>query len=113
MFGWLRLASTCASRWNRASLERLPLVVGHYEVELAVVRLVDLVDCADVGMVKGRCRLRLLEKPLFGGVVASQIRREQLDGHLTLETRVLGGVDDAHAAVAEFGGDRVRAERRA
>ena len=56
-------------------LERFPVVMGHHEVELGVLRFVDLVDRADVGMVEGRCRLRLLEESLLRGVVAGQIRR--------------------------------------
>ena len=51
-----------------------------------------------------------LQEPLLGGLVAGQVRREELDGHLALQARVLGRVDDPHAAVAEFGADRVRAE---
>ncbi len=64
--------------------------------------------------VKDDCRqawgLRFLEEPLLGRLVAGQIRRQQLDGHLALQARVEGGVDDPHAAVAEFGADGVRAE---
>ncbi len=92
-------------------LERLAVVVRHHEVELAVVGLVDLVDRADVGMVERRGGLRLLQEPLLGRLVAGQIRREELDGDLALQARVLGRVDDPHAAVAEFGADRIRAER--
>ena len=55
-------------------LERLPLVVGHDEVRLPVVCLVDLVDIADVGVVQGGCRLGFLEEPLLRGLVAGQIR---------------------------------------
>ena len=47
-------------------LECLPLVVGHHEIQLPVVRLVDLVDGADVGMVQCRGRLGLLQEPLLG-----------------------------------------------
>ena len=34
-------------------LQRLPLVVGHDEIQLAVVGLADVVDGADVGVVEG------------------------------------------------------------
>ena len=94
-------------------LQRLPLVVRHHEVQLAVGGLVDLVDRADVGVVEGRNRLRLLEEALLRGVVAGQIGRQDLDRHLTVEVRVVGRVDDPHAAGAELGADRVRAEGRA
>ncbi len=64
----------------------------------------------NVGVVEGRGRLRLLEEPLLGRLVAGQVLGEELDGNLALQARVLGGVDDPHAAVAQFGDDRVRAE---
>ena len=66
--------------------------------------------CARAGSSKGRTRLGLLEEPLLGRLVAGQIRREELDGDLALQALVLGGVDDPHAAVAEFGADRIRAK---
>ncbi len=47
---------------------------------------------------------------LLGRLVAGQIGRQDLDRHLTVEARVLGGVDDPHPAVAECGAEGVRAE---
>ena len=44
-------------------------------------------------MVEGRGRLRFLEESLRGRFVAGQVRREQLDGDLALQARVLGRVD--------------------
>ena len=64
-----------------------------------------------VGVVERRGRLGFLEEPLLGRLVAGQVRREELDGDLALQARILGRVDDAHPAVAEFGADRIRAER--
>ncbi len=55
-------------------------------------------------------RLRLLQEPLLGRLGAGEVRREELDGDLALQPRVMGGVDDAHPAVAQFGEDRIRAE---
>ena len=43
--------------------------------------------------------------------MTGQIGRQGLDRHLALQARVLGGVDDPYAAVAQFGADRIRAER--
>ncbi len=83
------------------------------DVEPPVVGLVDLVDRADVGMVEGRGRLGLLPKPLLGCLVAGQVRREELDGDLSLQARVVRRVHDPHAAVAQFGTDHIRAERGA
>ena len=92
-------------------LERLPRVVRHHEVELPVGRLVDLVDGADVRMIEGRRGLGFLQEPLLGGLVAGQIRWQQLNGDLALEAGILREVDDAHAALAQLGPDLVRAER--
>ena len=57
-------------------LERLPLVVGHDEIQLPVVRLVDLEDGADVGVVQCGGGLGFLEKPLLRRVVSYQVRRQ-------------------------------------
>ena len=43
-------------------------------------------------------------------LASPQVRREELDGDLSRQARVLGRVDDPHAALAEFGADRIRAE---
>ena len=69
---------------------------------------------ADVRVVHqgGGC-LRPLQEPLLGRLVAGQVRREELDGDLALQALVLGRVDDPHAACAELGADRKRAERGA
>ena len=94
-------------------LERLPRVVRHHDVQLAVGGLVDLVDRADVRVIEGGGGLRLLEEPLFRRSVPRQVWGEHLDRDLTVEARVLGQVDDAHPALAELRADRVRAEREA
>ena len=59
---------------------------------------------------RGPRRLGFLQEPLLGRLVAGQVRREELDGDLALQARVLGRVDDPHAAVAQVGGDAVWAE---
>ena len=53
--------------------DRLPLVVGHDEIQLPVVGFVDLVDGADVRVVQGGGGLGFLEEPLLGRVVLGQI----------------------------------------
>ena len=64
-------------------------------------------------MVEGRGRLDFLQEPLLGRLVAGQLGRQDLDGDLALQPRVLGRVDFAHASCTEFGEDRIRAERGA
>ena len=51
-------------------------------------------DGADVGVVQRRGGLGLLEEPLLDRVVASQIRREELDRHMPIQAGIMGLVDD-------------------
>ena len=83
------------------------------EVVLSIGRLVDLVDIADVRVIEGRRGLRLLQEPLLGDGVPRQIRGEDLDRHLTVETRIPGEVDDTYPALADLGAGVIRAERGA
>ncbi len=87
--------------------------LGHDQIQLPVVRLVDLKDGADVRVVECGRRLGFLEEPLLGGLVAGQVRRQQLDGDVPIEAWVMGQVDDAHAAAPELGDDGIRTECRA
>ena len=56
--------------------------------------------------------MRFLNEPLLGGVVSSQVRREEPDGDRALETWVAGLMDDAHAPCAELTDNLVGAKRR-
>ena len=51
--------------------------------------------------------------PLRCRLILRQIGRQDLDRHLAVEARVVGRVDDPHAALADLGGDFIRAEARA
>lgn len=63
---------------RQSLLERLALVVGHDDVELAVV-LTDVVNGADVGIVESRGGARFAQKALLGGVVPAVLRWQKLD----------------------------------
>ena len=73
--------------------------------------LIDRVDRADVGVIQGRGRARLALKALQRGGVVRHFRRQELEGHVPAEVRVLGFVDDTHAAAAEPGRDPVMGNR--
>ena len=103
-------SSKASGPFSIRSLSVSPLVVGHYQIQLAVARLIDLVDGADVGMVQRGGGLGFLKEPLLSGVVFGQIRREELDGDRALEAGVRGLVDDTHPALAELANDPVRPE---
>jgi len=53
-------------------------------------------------MFKCRCRLGFMDESLLGFGIASEVRREELEGDHAVEFGVLGFVDDAHAAFAEL-----------
>ena len=80
------------------------------DVHRLVQRQPSSLDRADVGMVQRRGRLGFLQESLLDRLVAGQVRRQELDGDLALQPRVLGRVDVPHAICAELGADRVRAE---
>ena len=87
--------------------------MGHDEVELPVVGLVDLVDGADVGVVQRRGGLGFLEEALLSGVVTRQVGRKQFDGDTAIKTGVSRRIDNPHAAAPELRHDRIRPECRA
>jgi len=63
--------------------------------------LVDVVDGADVGVVEGGGGSRLALEPLQGDPVVEELLGQELQGHPTTQTRVLGLVDHAHSAPTE------------
>ena len=86
--------------------ERLPFHVLHGDVG-TFFAFPDLMDDADVRMGQGRGRLGLDEEPLLELGRVHQVRRQELQGHASLELEVLGLVDDAHPAVADLLDDPV------
>jgi hypothetical protein len=88
-------------------VERGPLDVLHGDEGVALLRLADLVDHADVRMGKRRGGVRFLEETTLPGRVAREVPGEELDRHRTAERRVLGEIDVTHAARTELPHDRV------
>ena len=86
-------------------LQRLALVTRHDDEQASVVGLIDLVDGADVGVVQGRCGLRLGDEAKLGGGVGEEAWRQELERDHPAEASVLGTVYHSHAAGAEFGDD--------
>jgi len=74
----------------------------HDEVLPVVIRcLPDVVNGADMRMVERGCGSRFALKTLHRLRVGGEVRREELQGHLSSEPRVFRAVDDAHAAAAK------------
>jgi len=59
-------------------------------------------DGTDVVVLQSRGGLRFVDEALLGIPVARELGWEELEGDGFLERGVLGSVDDAHRAAAEF-----------
>ena len=95
--------------FGQAIRQRLALEKLHHQIVDAVVRA-DVVGRADVRMGERRDRLRLALEPLAQTGIGREPRRQDLDGHGTVEPRVARAIDFAHAARAELRGHFVGTE---
>jgi hypothetical protein len=84
-----------------AMLERLPLEMLHHN-EISAILLPDFVNRADVRMIQRRRCACLPLKSLQRIGVARQFFRQELQGNVAAEARVLSLVDDSHSAATEF-----------
>jgi hypothetical protein len=82
------------------------------ELQHEIVRA-DVVDLADVRMVHGRDRARLLLKALLPVRIAGQRGGQDFDGNVALQARIARAIDVAHPAGTERGDDFVRSETSA
>ena len=86
--------------------QRRPIQQFHHkERQLAV--LADVVDRTDVRVAQRRGGARLTLKAIDRARVLQQLGREKLDRHLPAQARVLGTIDDTHAAFADLLGQPV------
>ena len=86
-------------------------VLHHQEQRVAV--FANLENLADVRMIDRGHGHRLAAQTLARVRVSRQLARQQLDGNLTIEPRVAGAIDLAHASGPEGGHNLVAAESRA
>jgi hypothetical protein len=94
------------------AVERLALVASHHDVQLVVVGLADLVDRADVRMLERRGGTRLDHEALLGRFVRAQVGRQELEGDVASEARVVSPINDPHSTTAETLDDLVSGQRR-
>ena len=87
-------------------LQRLAFEESHGNEGLAF-DFTDLVDVADVGVIEGSRRFRFSPEPRLYFLVTEQVSCQEFQSYRTLEVRVLGLVNDTHAALAELPGDLV------
>ena len=85
----------------RTRVERLALQVLHHEEDRAVVRLAEVGDVDDVGVVDEARRARLAQEALDRLLAAAVAVVEDLHRHLFADVDVLAAVDDAHAAAPD------------
>ena len=89
--------------------QRHPVQELHGDEGLTV-RITDVVDGADVGMVQGRSRSRFALKSGNGLGMASNFRRQELERREPVQSDIFGLIDDTHAAAAELVDDVVMGE---
>ena len=75
--------------------------------EQAPVRLTDVVNGHNIGMVEGRSSLRLPFEALAALRVLHHVGREDLERHGPVQARVECPIDDTHSAFAELLDDAV------
>jgi hypothetical protein len=63
--------------------------------------LADVVDCADVGVIQGRSRLRLALKTSQRLCVACQFGGQELECDKAMQPRVFGFVNHTHTTAGE------------
>ena len=91
-------------------LQRRPVEKLHDEKRAAVL-LADIVDRADVGVVQRRCGSRLAAESCQRVGIPRQVWRQELQRDKPMQPRVLGFVDDAHAAATQLLDDAIVGER--
>jgi hypothetical protein len=84
-----------------------------HDESAGAVGLFEAVDLRDVGMIQYSERLRLALEARQPLGIAREGVRQNLDGNLAPKVGVERAVDLAHSALAEFGGDFVRADMTA
>jgi len=94
------------SAWRNDRLEGSPFDQLQGQ-ERNASRFFDRINGDDVGMIQGSDSMRLALESFTAVRVHRQLARQHLESHATSESRVLGGVDLAHAALTEGFGDVV------
>ena len=90
-------------------LQTLAVVVRHTDEDETILHLADLMDGADVRMIKGGGRLCFLQESLLRRLVAHKVGDEELQGNCPLQRNVFRLVHHPHAAAADsFADEEVR-----
>ena len=84
-----------------AMLQRYAVEEFHHHEDAAVF-FADVVNSADIGMIQRRCRTRLAAEALQCSRIARYVVGQELERDKASQARVLGLVDDTHAAAAKL-----------
>src|ERR1043166_2047177 len=95
--------------WSAAQpfLERLTVVERHRDEWPAFVGLPDLVNRANVDVLEPRCSSCLEQELIFGARRHTEVRRQELQRHVAVETRVVRAIHAPHATCADQADDLV------
>ncbi len=88
-------------------LQRFPVVVGHRDEQLPVGGGVDVIDRANVRMIKRRGGFSFLHEAVACVIVARQVGSDELEDNGTFEVGVLSRINHTHPAAGEATGNAV------
>src|SRR5271169_3198692 len=97
----------CFQRTSRNAVSQGHAIQKFHSDERLAVLLAKIVDGANIGVVQRGCGLRFALKAGECLLIPGNVLRQELEGDKAMEAGVLGFVDDAHAAGAEFLEDAV------
>ena len=86
---------------GNAMLQRQPIQKFHGD-ERASAFFANFVDGANIGMIQGGSRFGFALETIEGLRIVGYVVGQELQGHETAELHILGFVDHAHPATAEF-----------
>ena len=84
----------------------LPLQKLHHDERLTLV-LTNVVDDADVGVIKSRCGAGFALEMLQRLAVVGKLFGKELQGYLTAQAGVLGPIDVTHTTATQFPQDAI------
>ena len=102
-----------ARRHERAARELIPQRLAGHVLAGDVQVVVDFLEREhrrDAGVMQRCRRARFAPQPFTAGRIADKLRRDRLERDRASEPRVLGEVNDAHAAFAEHAANEVGAD---
>jgi len=95
--------------WGEGGVERVARNEFHDE-EIGIALGVEIVDGGDVGVIQLGESAGFVAEAVTRGFIGESSGRENLDGHIAIEARIVGEVNNSHAAAADSREDSVVTE---